>query len=502
MEHVFHSFQIVFAFFIFILMLLKLTKKSTPHLPPGPWKLPIIGSIHHLGTALPHQRLRELANKFGPLMHLQLGELSVIVVSSPEIAKEVMKTHDSNFSDRPYIYASSVICNGATNLTFAPYGDFWRRVRKICSQELMSPMRVQSFGPTREEEVSKFIKSIKEHVGSQINLSERIFSLTYGITAKAAFGNKCKDEDLFIALVKEASAAAGGFNVSDLFPSSTLLPLVTGFKVKIEKIRDRFEEIVGNIIEEHKTKKADNNVGVNDEDEDFVDVLLRFQKCGDVNFPLSVANIKAIILDIFSGGSETSSTTVEWAMSEMLKHPKILEKTQSEIRKVVNERRTIDETGIQEIMFLKLVIKETLRLHPPAPLLLPRENREKCDINGYHIPAKSKVIVNAWAVNRNPKWWKDPEIFNPERFLNNSVDFKGVNYEYIPFGGGRRVCPGISFGLANVDLPLIKLLYHFDWKLPDGMISEDLDMSESFGVTVRRKTDLHLVPTAYYPLPA
>ncbi|KAJ0611454.1 putative premnaspirodiene oxygenase [Helianthus annuus] len=207
-------------------------------------------------------------------------------------------------------------------------------------------------------------------------------------------------------------------------------------------------------------------------------------------------------LDIFTGGSETSSTTVEWAMSEMLKHPKILEKTQTEIRKVVNKRGTIDETCIQEILFLKLVIKETLRLHPPAPLLLPRESRERCEINGYEIPAKSKVIVNAWAVNRNPKWWKDPEVFNPERFLDNSIDFKGLNFEYIPFGGGRRVCPGISFGLANVDLPLVKLLYHFDWKLPDGIASEDLDMSESFGVTVRRKTDLKVIPTAYHPLPA
>ncbi|KAJ0792325.1 putative premnaspirodiene oxygenase [Helianthus annuus] len=502
MEPVFHPFQIVVAFLIFVFMLLKLTKKSTPNLPPGPWKLPLIGSIHHLGSSLPHQRLRDLADKYGPLMHLQLGELSVVVVSSPETAKEVMKTHDLNFADRPSVYASSVICNGATNFTFAAYGDFWRRVRKICTQELLSPMRVQSFGPTREEEVSKFIKSISEHIGSQINLSERIFSLTYGITAKAAFGKKCKDEELFIALVKDASAAAAGFNISDLFPSATLLPLVTGFKAKLEKIRDRFQEIAGNIIEEHKIKKVASNVDVSNEDEDFVDVLMRFEECGDVKFPLSEANIKAIILDIFTGGSETSSTTVEWAMSEMLKHPKILKQTQTEIRKVVNKRGTIDETCIQEILFLKLVIKETLRLHPPAPLLLPRESRERCEINGYEIPAKSKVIVNAWAVNRNPKWWKDPEVFNPERFLDNSIDFKGLNFEYIPFGGGRRVCPGISFGLANVDLPLVKLLYHFDWKLPDGIASEELDMSESFGVTVRRKTDLKVIPTAYHPSPA
>lgn len=228
-------------------------------------------------------------------MHLQLGELSVMVVSSPETAKEVMKTHDVNFSDRPYLFASSVICNGATNLTFAPYGDYWRRLRKICSMELLSPMRVQSFTSTREEEVSKLIKSISEHVGSPIDLSQRIFSLTYGITARVAFGKKCKHQESFIALVKEASAAASGFNVSDLYPSSTMLPLLTGFKAKLEKIRGRFEEITGNIIEEHQAKKGETIVG--DVDEDLVDVLLRYQEHGDVQtFPLSIANIKAVIL--------------------------------------------------------------------------------------------------------------------------------------------------------------------------------------------------------------
>ncbi|GJS92637.1 premnaspirodiene oxygenase-like protein [Tanacetum coccineum] len=431
-------------------MLLKLssssrTKKSTPCLPPGPWKLPIIGSIHHLGGSLPHQRFKSLAEKYGPLMHLQLGELSVIVVSSPETAKEVMKTHDVNFADRPYLYANTVICTGAKNISFSPYGDYWRRIRKICSQELLSPTRVQSFGPARVEEVSKFIKSISEHVGNQINLSERIISLTYGMTARSAFGKKCKDQELFIELVKEASAAAAGFNISDLFPSSTLLPILTGFKAKLGNICGRYDEITGNIIKEHHAKKV-----VTYEDEDLVDVLLRYQD--DVEFPLSIADIKSIIMDIFTGGSETSSTTVDWAMTEMLKHPRIMEKAQDEIREVVSRRGTIDGTCIQELVFLKLIVKETLRIHPPTPLLLPRESRERCKINGYDIPAKSKVIVNAWAIGRDPMWWKDPEKFHPERFLNSSTDYRGLHFEYIPFGAGRRRPPTCVFVFAPVKM--------------------------------------------------
>ncbi|XP_071703174.1 cytochrome P450 71D9-like isoform X2 [Rutidosis leptorrhynchoides] len=462
-------FQIVFTFIIFMFMLLKLLKRpesqnSTPGLPPGPWKLPLIGSIHHLGSSLPHQRFKNLAGKYGPLMHLQLGELSVVVVSSPETAKQVMKTHDVNFADRPYLLANAIITGDAANISFSPHGDNWRRLRKICSQVLLSPTRVQSFGLTREQEVSNLIKAISEHIGEEINLGERIFSTTYGITAKLALGKKCKDQDAFIELVNEATAAAAGFNVSDLYPSSTLLPSLTGFKAKLENLHRRYDEILGSIIQEHKDKKVNA-----DEDEDLVDVLMKFEENGDAEFPLAVGDIKAVIMDIFSGGSETSATTVEWAMTEMLKNPRILEKAQTEIRQVVNKRGTTDGACIQELEFLKMIIKETLRLHPSTPLLLPRESRERCEINGYQIPAKTKVIVNAWAIGRDSNWWKEPEKFDPERFVSSSVDFRGLNFEFIPFGAGRRVCPGMNFGLANVELQLIKLLYHFDWKLPDGI---------------------------------
>ena len=187
-------------------------------------------------------------------------------------------------------------------------------------------------------------------------------------------------------------------------------------------------------------------------------------------------------------------------MSEMMRNPRIMRKAQEEVRRIFDRKEEIDEMGIQELKFLKLVIKETLRLHPPLPLLLPRECREKCEIDGHEIPVKSKIIVNAWAIGRDPKHWTEPESFNPERFLDSSIDYKGTNFEYIPFGAGRRICPGILFGLASVELLLATLLYHFDWKLPNGMKQQDLDMTEVFGLAVRRKEDLYLIPTAYYPL--
>lgn len=186
-------------------------------------------------------------------------------------------------------------------------------------------------------------------------------------------------------------------------------------------------------------------------------------------------------------------------MSEMMRHPRVMKNVKDEVRRVFDEKGSTDETCISEMKYLKSVIKEVLRLHPPAPLLLPRECRENCVIGeGYEIPAKTKVIVNAWAIGRDPKYWNDPESFYPERFLDSCVDFKGTNFEYVPFGAGRRMCPGRSFGMINVELPLALLLYHFDWRLPMGMKHEDLDMTEMFGITVGRKHGLHLIPTAYH----
>ncbi|KAK6156403.1 hypothetical protein DH2020_010651 [Rehmannia glutinosa] len=203
--------------------------------------------------------------------------------------------------------------------------------------------------------------------------------------------------------------------------------------------------------------------------------------------------------ELFGAGTETSTVIVDWVMVELLKNPRVLQKAQDEVRNVFDGKHCVDESYIDELNYIKLVIKETLRIHPPTPLI-PRITREHCEINGYDIPAKTWVVVNTWPIGRDPKYWEDAEIFKPERFLEKSVDFKASSFDYIPFGAGRRICPGIAFGLANVELPLAMLLYHFDWILPDGMKPEDLEMTEVFGATARRKHDLYVVPIVRRPL--
>ncbi|MED6196647.1 hypothetical protein PIB30_049393 [Stylosanthes scabra] len=496
------------SFILFIVTVLKIGRnlkktESTPNIPPGPWKLPIIGSIHHLITSKPHRKLRDLANIYGPLMHLQLGEIFTIVISSPEYAREVMKTHDLVFASRPKILASEILAYDSTDIVFAPYGNYWRQLRKICTLELFSTKRVKSFHPIREEELRNLMTRIASAKGSTVNLTEEVFSSIYTINSRAAFGMKCKDQEKYISVINEAITVAAGFDIGDLFPSSKWLQLISGLRSKVERLQGQSDQILENIINEHREAKLKAKEAEHESDEDLVDVLLKFEGGNALgqNICLTTNNIKAIIQDIFAAGGETASTTINWAMAEMIKDPRIMQKAQVEVREIFDLSGRVDETYIDELKYLKSVVKETLRLHPPIALLIPRESREACEINGYHIPVESKVIVNAWAIGRDPKYWDEPERFYPERFIDSTIDYKGSSFEYIPFGAGRRMCPGSTLGLINVELALACLLYHFDWKLPSGMKHEEFDMSEAFGVTVIRKNDLQLVPIVFNPLP-
>ncbi|CAI0440902.1 unnamed protein product [Linum tenue] len=376
-----------------------------------------------------------------------------------------MRTHDVNFSNRPLLASARVFTYDFSSLSFSPHGEYWRRLRKIFALELLSSSRVHSFRSIREEEAAQAVAGLARAAAAArsapVNLSRLVYEWTSSVTARAAFGGKTgEDQAEFFTIADEILREAAGFSLADVFPSRRC----TG------------------------TAK------------DLIDVLLKLQEDGQLDFPLGDDSLKAVIMDIFVGGTETSSTTVEWAMSELLRDEKTLKKAQSEVRRVFGSTGIVEEARLGELKYLKLVLKEVLRLRPTAPLLLPRQNSERCEIDGYDVPANTRVLINVWAMGRDPKYWVQPDEFIPERFLDSSLDYKGTNYEFIPFGAGRRMCPGMAFGMANVELQLANLLYHFDWELPENEGSfEDLDMSETFGVTVKRKHDLCLIPVSYLP---
>ncbi|RZC91158.1 hypothetical protein C5167_027218 [Papaver somniferum] len=484
---------VLFASLLFLFIVVN--GKRSSKLPPGPWKLPVIGNLHNMLGLVPHRSLGNLSKKYGPLMQLQLGEVPILVVSSASVAKQIMKTHDLSFADRPEIYAAKVMLYDCSNVVFSRYGDYWREMRKIFILQVLSAKHVPLFRPLREEEVSNTIRSISSQAGEPINLSKRITSLFNTITLRAAFGDNCKVNEEIISMMRESITLISG--LEDLFPSLKLIHHIGGTKSKLLGFHQEVDKFLEGVIQEHKKSRmtrTKNDDNANIDEEDLVDVLLRVQESGELS--LTTENIKALVWEIIGAGTDTLAVAVLWAMSELLRNRRAMEKVQTEVRRVFDGKKQIEKTDVKKLEYLNLVIKETLRLHPPAPLTL-RESRESCEIDGYEIPAKTKVIINLWAIGMDPDYWSDPDTFQPERFASNSVDYKGNSFEYIPFGAGRRMCPGISFAMANVELTLVHLLYHFDWKIPNEEKPEDLDMSELFGISVDRKIDLVLIPIPF-----
>ncbi|XP_060198370.1 premnaspirodiene oxygenase-like [Lycium barbarum] len=481
---------LLFLYFLFrLFQISKESKTLNKKLPPGPWKLPFIGNLHQLANGLlPHHTLRSISQQYGPLTHLQLGEISAIVVSSPEMAKEIMKTQDVRFATRPQSMTGSIIFYNYSDIALCPYGDYWRNMRKICVLELLSAKMVKSFNSIRQEEMSSLVSSIiNSKPGSLVNLSSKIFWFTGSVTCRSAFGKVVHDQDTLIMLVTWL-----------IFPSHKWLHGISGMKSRLLKAREKVDVILEKIINEHRGSRVNGEKGNGESGgEDLIDVLLRVMESEEFGMPITNENIKAIVFEMFMAGAETSSTTIIWALSEMIKNPSVMAKAQLEVREALRGKKTFEDTDLEELKYLKLVIKETLRVHPAAPLLIPRECREETQIDGYNIPIKTKVVVNAWAIGRDPKYWDDPESFIPERFEDSPIDFRGNHFEFIPFGAGRRMCPGMISGLATVGHSLAKLLYHFDWKLPEGVNLDDFDMTEAEGVAASRKNDLCLIATSF-----
>ncbi|PUZ59813.1 hypothetical protein GQ55_4G072900 [Panicum hallii var. hallii] len=469
-------------------------------LPPSPWALPVIGHLHHLAGALPHRAMRDLAARHGPLMLLRLGGLPVVVASSADAAREVMRARDLDFATRPVTrMVRLAIPAGAEGIIFAPYGEGWRQIRKICTVELLSARRVQSFRPVREEEAGRLLRAVASASATPprtVNLSELLSVYAADSSVRAIIGSRFKDRDTFLGMLERGLKLFAKMSLPDLFPSSRLAMLVSRMPGRMKRHRQEAVAFMDALIREHEESRVSD-----DDKEDLLDVLLRIQREGDLQVPLTTDNIKSVVGDMFAGGSETAATTLQWIMAELMRSPRVMQKVQDEVRQALAGRATVTEDDLSNLQYMRLVIKEALRLHPPVPLLLPRECRNTCQVLGFDVPVGTIVFVNAWAIARDPNYWERPEEFVPERFESSKVDFKGTDFEYLPFGAGRRMCPGMVFGLVHLELALAGLLYHFDWELPFAMKAADLDMTEEVGVTARRLQDLRLVPVIRVPVP-
>ncbi|KAF3431120.1 hypothetical protein FNV43_RR25850 [Rhamnella rubrinervis] len=471
--------------------------------PPSPKALPIIGHLHLLAD-LPHMSLTTLAHKLGPIIHLRLGRVPTLIVSSAHYARLVLKTHDHIFATRPQLLAAQCLSFGCSDVTFSPYGPYWRQARKICVTELLSTKRVSSFKTVRDEEVNRMLNSVLAQSDSEaVDMSKLFFTLANDILCRVAFGRRFVEgsgegQQYHLAeVLAETQALLAGFSVGDFFPEWKWINWACGLKRRLEKNLKDLRRVCDEIIGEHMRNDLINNGSTTKErEDDLVDVLIRVQQRHDLEVPITDDNLKALVLDMFVAGTDTTATTLEWTMTELARHPRVLKKAQQQVREVASNSGKVDETHLHQLPYVKAAVKESMRLHPPVPLLVPRESMDNCNLDGYQIPAKTRVLINAYAIGRDPESWEDPLLYKPERFEEDVLDVKDhQDFRFLAFGGGRRGCPGYVFALATVEIALARLLYHFDWSLPPEVGPDDVDLDEIFGLATRKKSALVLVPT-------
>lgn len=479
-----------------LLSLLLSSRRNDKHnLPPGPSNLPIIGNLHRFGL-LPHRSLYKLSQKYGPLMYLKLGSVPTIIASSAETAKEFLKTHDLECCSRPLLTPLDKLSYGFRDIVFVPYGEQWRELRKLCNIHLFSLKKVASFRSIREDEVGRMIRSISSQRG-EINLSEELMSLANDITCRTALGKRYYGEESDGGRVKgileETQALFNAFFFADYVPMLGWLDAFTGTRARLEKNFRELDGFYQQVINEH----LDPLMRRGDRDEDTIDAMLAMQKKESY---ITDDHIKGVLMNIFVAGSDTSSALVEWTLTELMRSPEIMRRVQDEVRSVIGNKGKVEESDLDQLHYLKSVLKESLRLHPPVPLLVQRETIQHCKVIGYDVPAKSRLLINALAIGRDGDVWERPDEFYPERFIDSPIDFRGHDFQLIPFGAGRRICPGMHSGMLVAELALANLLCLFDWELPEGVSKEDIDMSESPGITVHRKSGLRLVAKRFVGL--
>ncbi|KAK4268734.1 hypothetical protein QN277_025346 [Acacia crassicarpa] len=489
---------------LFLLLKQRKLHHEKPPPPPGPQPLPLIGNLHILGKS-PHRTLQSLAKTYGPIMSLKFGQVPAIVISSSEAAQLILKTNDIVFSIRPRTQASGILTHGFKGVAFADYGLYWRHVKKLITVKLLSPTKMEFFASMMREELSLVVKSFEKASSSKqiVDLSEAVHNLMEDIAFKMNFGSHTgKDTEFnYKKLVREAMNLLGTFNVSDYLPCLRPFDL-QGIKRQLKKCMKEGDEILEKMMKESEQaqkKSKDQNHN------SFIDTLVSQmnQSIGKLQdgqeLVLDPVSVKAIISDLFSPVVEGSTIVVEWVLSELIRNQRVMKKLQHEIQNVVGMKRMVEETDLSELSYLDLVIKESLRLHPPGSFN-PREAREDIIMDGYYIKKKTLVLINTWSIGRDPKAWSDDvDIFYPERFLNSEVDLKGHHFQLLPFGSGRRRCAGIRIALTLIKFVVAQFVHYFDWELPYGIKYEELDMEEKYAFPMPRARHLLAIPSRRLP---
>ncbi|XP_028757644.1 cytochrome P450 82A3 [Neltuma alba] len=487
---------------LLLICLLSVIRRSKDHEAEGGW--PIIGHLLLLrGPQMPHHTLAAMADKHGPIFSIRLGSRPALVISNWEMAKQCFTANDLAVSSRPALVSVQRLCYNQAMFGFGPYGPYWRQLRKIATQELLSNSQIQRLSQVCASRLDSWVKELfrlwaenKNDSGQVlVDLSERFGRLVTNTVLRTMAGKRYYDGGAevqeearrLLETLKEFVRLLGVFVAGDALPCLRWLDL-GGYEKAMKKTAKQLDSILEEWLEEHRRKRA--SAG----DQDFMDVLLSVLDGSELGGHDANTIVKATTLMLIAGGVDTSTVTLIWAISRLLSNPNILKEAQRELDIQVGKERAVKESDINKLAYLQAIVKETLRLHPPATLMGPREFTEDCIIGGCRVKKGTRLLTNVWKIQTDPTIWADPLEFKPERFLttHKDVDVKGHHFELIPFGSGRRICPGISFGLHTIHLILATFLHSFQISKPS---DEPIDMTEIFGLTTTKAPPLQALIT-------
>ncbi|CAL4960556.1 unnamed protein product [Urochloa decumbens] len=478
-------------------------------LPPGPRPLPLIGNLLDLRSGNPlHHTLARLARAHGPVMRLRLGLTTAIVISSRDAAREAFTKHDRRLSSRAVPDTRQALGFSSRSMIWLPSSDpLWKTLRGIVATHVFSPRGLAAARGAHERKVRDLVRYVRDHHAAaaarrEVDVGQVVYGGVLNLVSSALFSADVVDVGAESAhglrvLVEEVIEMVAKPNVSDFFP--VLRPLdLQGLRRYAAGHYGKVFRILDGIIDRRLAESSaasSNSLSQDDKHGDFLDVLVELMAAGKI----ARDNVTTILFDMFAAGSDTIAITVEWAMAELLRNPGEMAKVRAEIEGAgLGSEEAVEETDAAGLPYLQAVVKEAMRLHPVAPIMLPHQAAEDgVEVCGCAVPKGSTVIFNTWAIMRDPAAWERPDEFVPERFLGSAaaeIDFRGKKYEFIPFGSGRRMCPGLPMAERVVPLILASLLHAFEWRLPDGVSPERLDVSEKFTTANVLAVPLKAVP--------
>ncbi|XP_027118395.1 geraniol 8-hydroxylase-like [Coffea arabica] len=484
---------LLFCITSILLYMAKRSINNQKRLPPGPKGLPIIGNLLKLGDR-PHESLTKLAKIHGPLMTIKLGCVTTVVASSTEMAREILQKNDQAFWMRPIVDAATAETDYQRSIIWISQGAQWQKLRKLLNSRVFTSQRLDALQELRCQMMENMLKRVFEarEAGEAIYIGRLVFGTTLSLLSNMIFSADILDpnskevkelKDLILRILE----LVGKPNLADFFP--ILKPFdPQGIRRDIKPAYDGLHSLIENNIDRRMKQRAS---GI-ERSGDFLDALLDHSEQYGPD-ELDLPEVRLLLMDLFIGGTDATTATIEWAMAELLHNPEKMAKVKQELVENVGSGFSVKEADIMQLPYLDAVLKETMRLHPTTPLLIHSAETD-VQLCGFIIPKHTQVMVNAWSITRDAAYWKDPTIFLPERFLNSDIDFRGRDLSLIPFGSGRRICPGLPLAVRMVKLLLATLVHNSDWKLPNGMEPKDMDMKDKFGLSLEKAEPLAAIP--------